>query len=62
MAQSGSVVALGAICRGFESSYPVRAKAYLVKLVNTTDLKSVPYKVTGSSPVVSIFHVYGKDF
>jgi hypothetical protein len=23
MAQSGSVVALGAICRGFESSYPV---------------------------------------
>ena len=46
MAQSGSVVALGAICRRFESSYPVPIKmfyAYLVKLVNTTDLKSVPF-------------------
>lgn len=47
MAQSGSVVALGAICRGFESSYPVAflIKAYLVKLVNTTDLKSVPLRL-----------------
>lgn len=46
MAQSGSVVALGAICRGFESSYPVKYytpyNAYLVKLVNTVDLKSIP--------------------
>ena len=48
MAQSGSVVALGAICRGFESSYPVKYTmlcAYLVKLVNTTDLKSVPLRL-----------------
>jgi hypothetical protein len=28
-----------------------------VKLVNTTDLKSVPYTVIGSSPIVSNMYV-----
>ena len=32
--------------------FPLSA-AYLVKLVNTTDLKSVPFMVIGSSPIVS---------
>ena len=31
--------------------------AYLVKLVNTTDLKSVPSRVIGSSPIVSIVYL-----
>ena len=34
--------------------FPLSAKlfAYLVKLVNTTDLKSVPFWVIGSSPIM----------
>lgn len=34
--------------------------AYLVKLVNTTDLKSVPSTVIGSSPIVSNMYTYAR--
>lgn len=56
MAQSGSVVALGAICRGFESSYPVILlnKSLLGEIGKHNRFKICPYKVTGSIPVVSI--------
>lgn len=59
MAQSGSVIALGAICRGFESSYPVEYKVrFLLRLLGEIGkhnrFKICPSLVAGSSPAVSI--------
>lgn len=57
MAQSGSVVALGAICRGFESSYPVRfynVLRLLGEIGKHNRFKICPFLVAGSSPTVSI--------
>ena len=56
MAQSGSVVALGAICRGFESSYPVKTilASLLGEIGKHNRFKICPFTVAGSSPAVSI--------
>ena len=56
MAQSGSVVALGAICRGFESSYPVKywdVLRLLGEIGKHNRFKICPFLVAGSSPAVS---------
>ena len=53
IAQSGSAPALGAGCREFESLYPDQIKqfAWMVKLVDTRDLKSLGrIGCAGSSP------------